>query len=542
MVQYFDISKYKILSEVLMAAETKPNILFLFTDDQRYDTIAALGNEAIKTPNIDRLVGRGTAFTQAHIPGGTHGAVCMPSRAMLHTGRSLFRIKDAGESISENHVMLGEVFKNVGYDSFGAGKWHNGKTSFNRNHNKGSHIFFGGMADHWNVPMYDYDPSGQYSGTGPYIRNPFKTNQCKTYPFDYRCQGQHSTELIARAGIDYLREKEDSKPFFMYLSFLAPHDPRTMPDKFLKMYDPEKIKLPENFLNRYPFNNGGLGNRDEKLADFPRNPEEVKRHIAEYYGMISHLDYEIGKVLEELERQNLLDNTIIVLAGDNGLALGQHGLMGKQSCHEHSVRVPLIFAGPGIPENRKIDSFVYLFDIFPTLCDITGMEIPETVDGKSLLPLMKEEIKSVRDDLYLIYSRFQRGIKTEKYKLIEYVLRGKHHRTQLFDLEKDPLEINNLADLQEHKELISAMRTRMVSLRDKWDETGTHWGKFWWEGFSRSHKNLSPDDEKTFRFTKYREWLKYELMVLKIHWINSSFYSSLRAKKSLKRPRSSTLM
>lgn len=498
-----------------MPKDKRPNILFLFTDDQRFDTIASLGNPRISTPNMDKLVNRGTAFTQAHIPGGTHGAVCMPSRAMLHTGRSLFRIKDAGESISRDHAMMGEVLQSAGYESFGAGKWHNGKDSFNRNHNRGSHIFFGGMADHWNVPMFDYDPLGKYSGTGRYIGNPFKTNRCKTYPFDYRCQGRHSTELISRAGIEYLKEKDGSKPFFMYLSFLAPHDPRTMPDRFLKMYDPERIELPDNFLERYPFNNGGLGNRDEKLAVSPRNPNEIRRHIAEYYGMITHLDYEIGRVIEELENQNLLDETIIILAGDNGLALGQHGLMGKQSCHEHSVHIPLIFAGPGIPENQKLDSFVYLFDIFPTLCDMTGITPPETVDGKSLHPLIRGDEKASRDNLYLVYSRFQRGLKSDKYKLIEYVLRGRHFKTQLFDLEKDPLEMTNLASNPEHKGIINEMRHQMATYRDDWDETETHWGKFWWEAFGRSDKRFLPHNSKSFRFRKYWQALKYELMVLR---------------------------
>ena len=136
-----------------IASETQGGDVLLFTDDQRFDTIHALGNEKIITPNMDRLVKMGTTFTQGHIPSGTSGAVCMPSRAMLLTGRPSFRIEGAGELISENHIMLGEVLQDHGYESFGAGKWHNGKNSLNRNHNSGNHLFFGGMADHWNVPM-----------------------------------------------------------------------------------------------------------------------------------------------------------------------------------------------------------------------------------------------------------------------------------------------------------------------------------------------------------------------------------------------------
>ena len=151
----------------------------------------------------------------------------------------------------------------------------------------------------------------------------------------------------------------------MYVSLMAPHDPRTMPKEFLEMYDPEEIKLPENFLTEHPIDTGALRVRDELLAAFPREPNEIKRHIAEYYAMISHLDHAFGRLLTALQEQGKLDNTIIVFAGDNGLALGQHGLMGKQNLYDHSVRVPLIFAGPGIPEGEQRNSPVYLLDIFP---------------------------------------------------------------------------------------------------------------------------------------------------------------------------------
>lgn len=493
----------------------QPNIVLFFTDDQRFDTINAIHDTPVKTPNFDRLVSMGTTFTNAHITGGTHGAVCMPSRAMLHTGRNIFQIKDAGESISNNHIMLGETLQANKYTSFGAGKWHNGKESFNRNHNEGSHIFFGGMADHWNVPMFDYDRTGEYTGTGKFIKNPFKTNKTKEYKFDYRYQGKHSSELISQAGIDFIDDYNADNPFFMYLSYLAPHDPRTMPEEYLTMYDPKSIELPDNYLDRYPFSNGGLHNRDEKLASYPRKEEEVKQHIAEYYGMITHLDHEIGRVINKLEEQNLLDNTLIILAGDNGLAVGQHGLMGKQSCHEHSVRVPLIFSGPGIPQNIQSDAFVYLFDIYPTICDYLSINTPHTVNGKSFLDVINDNKKAIRDELYLVYSKHQRAIKTKKYKLIEYVIGGKHTHTQLFNLENDPNEIENLENDSKYNNIIEDLRNKMVFYRDDWEETKTHWGKFYWEGFCKKNKHYAPQDVKNYRFVKYLDAVKYQFMVLK---------------------------
>lgn len=144
-----------------------PNVLFLFTDDQRFDTIGALGNPCVHTPSLDRLVSRGTAFTHAHIPGGISAAVCMPSRAMLHTGRTLFHLDGAGADIPPEHVTIGEYLGSRGYRTWGTGKWHNGASSFARSFSDGAEIFFGGMDDHWNVPVFDYDPEGRYDGTLP---------------------------------------------------------------------------------------------------------------------------------------------------------------------------------------------------------------------------------------------------------------------------------------------------------------------------------------------------------------------------------------
>ena len=131
---------------------TQPNILFFFTDDQRFDTIHALGNEQIVTPNLDRLVENGTAFTNAYIMGGSCPAVCMPSRAMLMTGRTLYHLHEQGQGIPEEHVLLGETLQKAGYVTFGTGKWHNGPAAYARSFTDGAEIFFGGMNDHWNVP------------------------------------------------------------------------------------------------------------------------------------------------------------------------------------------------------------------------------------------------------------------------------------------------------------------------------------------------------------------------------------------------------
>ena len=464
----------------------KPNIVFLFTDDQRFDTIRALGNAEISTPNMDALVARGVSFTHAHIPGGTSGAVCMPSRAMVNTGRTLFHISGAGETIDEEHTTLGEAFIRAGYKTFAAGKWHNGRESFARSFTNGAEIMFGGMADHWNVPVYDFDPSGRYSAKCLYIENPFVTNQTKERECDHVNAGRHSTDVIADAAIDYIERAEPGEPFLAYTAFLAPHDPRTMPRKFLDMYDPAELSVPDNLLGAHPFDNGDLRGRDEMLAEFPRTPEIVRRHLADYYAMISHLDARIGDIVDAVRRRGLLENTIFVLAGDNGLALGQHGLFGKQSLYEHSVRVPLVFAGPGVPEGARSDALVYLLDIFPTLCDLSGVEIPSSVEGISLAPAIRTPGTAVRDELYLAYTSVHRGVRGGRHKLIEYAVGGRRSMTQLFDIVDDPGERRNLADDPRHAALLAKMRDSMFARRDEWGDCETPWGRQFWSSYDHA--------------------------------------------------------
>jgi len=411
--------------------KAKPNILFLFTDDQRFNTLGALNNPAIKTPNMDRLVRNGTVFTHAHIMGSMSGAVCMPSRAMLMTGRTLFHIQGKGEGIPEEHTMLPELLRANGYTTFGIGKWHNGPAAFNRAFASGAKIFFGGMSDHLHLPVSHYDPTGAYPKEERYPAEGF------------------SSEVFSDAAIAFIEGQAGKGPFFAYVSYTAPHDPRMAPKAYADMYPPDAIELPENFMPEHPFDNGELRIRDEKLAPFPRTPDVVRQHIAAYYAMITHLDAQIGRVLDALDATGQADNTLIVFAGDNGLAVGQHGLLGKQSLYDHSVRVPLIFCGPGIPQGQVSDALCYLLDIFPTLCDRLGLAIPASVDGKSLYPLFADLKGCVRDSLFFAYCDVQRGVRTGEWKLLKYNVAGTK-TTQMFNIKEDPWELRNLAGVSEY--------------------------------------------------------------------------------------------
>ena len=460
-----------------------PNVLFLFTDDQRFDTIAALGNEEIRTPNMDRLVQKGVSFTRAYIPGGTSGAVCMPSRAMLHTGRSLFRIEEAGKRIPKEHKTLGEAFRERGTITFGTGKWHNGADSYHRSFDQGDEIFLGGMADHWNMPAYRFDPTGKYDARCPQVKDPHMSNEVTWRACDHIHAGCHSTELISETAIRFLRDCDKQVPFFCYVSFLAPHDPRTMPRSFLDLYPPEKIVLPPNFLEMHPFDNGELRIRDEKLAGFPRSTSEVQRHLAEYYAMISHLDCHIGRILDVLEEEGLSDNTLIVLAGDNGLAVGQHGLMGKQNCYDHSVRVPLLLSGPGLPKDVKSEACIYLYDLFPTLCSLVGMPVPDTVEGQDMSEMVFDPKRAGRDVLTFAYLDKHRAIQRDGFKLIEYVVKEEHTQTQLFDLKADPWETHNLFGNEDFMPKVRSLREEMIRLSWENGDRDTEWGKVFWSAF-----------------------------------------------------------
>ncbi len=466
--------------------KSKPNVLFIVTDDQRFDTIHAWGNGEIITPNLDRLAGRGMSFTNAHIAGGTCGAVCMPSRAMILTGRNPFGLQELGGDIPEDHITMPEHFKNNGYETIGLGKWHNGPPAYARSFTQGAKIFFGGMWDHWNVPTCRFDPYGNYDNVINFTIDFYNSNKTQEQLCDEFCPGKHSSELLTDAAIDLLKQNTDGeKPFFMYLAYLAPHDPRTMPESFRQMYDPKKITLPPNFQHTIDTNYPLMVHRDEHLASYPRKEEEIREHIAEYYAMITHLDYEIGRLLDALHESGQEDNTIVVFTGDNGLAVGQHGWLGKEDIYEHGVRIPLIIAGEGIEKNSRNNEYVYLCDVFPTLCEKLGLEVPLSVQGKSFKNLLDGKKEAGRSELYLIFDQFIRGVKDDRYKLIEY--RNGDSRedkwTFLYDLKEDKWERENLAKNPEQRKRVLSMRKKLLSHRDEWNEQSHPWGKDFWRRF-----------------------------------------------------------
>ena len=439
-------------------AQQRPNVVLIVADDMRCSTLEFLGEEKVKTPVLNRFSDDCSIFTNAHIMGGTSGAVSMPSRAMLMTGKHLYKLEKQGETIPDEHTMIGEMLGNAGYQTFHTGKWHNGKEVFNRCFNSGKDIFFGGMADHWNVPLFAYDPSGKYDNKRRVIEKPFENNEVKILTGEYSYSGKHSVDIFTETAVEFINEQKDKqKPFFLSLCYMSPHDPRSMPEEFMQMYRASDIDLPPNFMEKHPFDNGDMEIRDEVLASIPRVKSEIQKHIAEYYAMISHLDNRIGNVLEALKNNGLYENTIVIFIADNGLAVGQHGLMGKQNVYEHSIKVPLMIKEAKTNAQKAyFEQLCYLIDLFPTICEWTGLPVPGSVDGVSLLPVIREN-KPVRDYLYYGYRDFQRAISNGKWKLIEYNVKGVK-TTQLFDLEEDPYEIKNLINDTKYKNEIKRLK------------------------------------------------------------------------------------
>jgi arylsulfatase A-like enzyme len=229
--------------------------------------------------------------------------------------------------------------------------------------------------------------------------------------------------------------------------------------------------LPDNFLPEHPFDNGELHNRDEDLLPMPRDPAQVRQQIAAYYGMISEVDAQIGRILDTLAAHSLLDRTLIIFAGDNGLALGSHGLLGKQNVYDDSVRVPLIMAGPGIAANTIDDRFAYLHELLPTVVALLGLDPPASSQGNALLGA---NAAIPRQSAYHQYRDIHRAIRTaDHWKIIGYrltVTGARFDRMQLFDLSVDPSEMNDLFTADEYQAKLADLQSLLADERARYDD------------------------------------------------------------------------
>ena len=472
-------------------ARTKPNIVFLYADDFAYWAINALGNEIIQTPNLDKLVAQGVSFSNAFNMGGWNGAICIASRSMLISGRSIWKANEINRQWGEGNTAAhsqtwGRLMSNAGYNTFATGKWHiqaDPEQVFEETVN----INPGGMPpDHLTgTPgLYDRVREAYANGEDFYALLPPGYNRPLSETDDswtasdpahngYWTDGTHWSEVQRGDAINFIDAASRSEdPFFLYLAFNAPHDSRQSPKEFLDLYPIEDIPLPENWLPEYPYLDE-MGDlrvmRDEMLGPVPRTPYAIRTHIREYYAIISHLDAQIGLILQALEEKELMDNTYIFFTGDNGLSVGQHGLLGKQNMFDHSIHVPLLAAGPDLPSGTEVSSDIYLQDIMATSLSLAGIEKPDFVDFNSFLNLANGVASELPlpNGVYGAYMDTQRMIRKDGFKLILY---PRNRELLLFDLNADPLEMNDLSDKPQYAAKVRSLFEGLLSLQAQMED------------------------------------------------------------------------
>lgn len=446
------------LLHTCLTAADKPNVLFLFADDFTHDAIRHFEKTDIETPNLDRLAQSGKVFTHAYNMGSWSGAVCVASRTMLNTGKHVWRAQKVLLPQAQKEGQLWpQMMAARGYETRMTGKWHvavDAKKCFDQTANVRA-----GMPK--DIPsFYNRPQAGQpdaWSPSDPALGG-------------YWQGGKHWSEVTADDAVGFFQAglgKE--KPFFLYVTFNAPHDPRQAPAEYVAKYPLDRILTPTSYQPEYPYKDAigcSPSLRDEKLAPFPRTEYAIKTHRAEYYALITHLDAQIGRVLAALEASGQANNTWIFFTADHGLAVGKHGLMGKQNMYDHSLRVPFLVKGPGV-EPGKIDAPIYLQDVMATSLDLAGGK-PSEVEFKSLLPLIRgQSMEPTAAPVYGAYLNFQRAVIADGWKLIAY---PEAKKLRLYHVSEDADELRDLASQPAQKDRVKMLFQQLLSLQTKMDD------------------------------------------------------------------------
>ena len=467
--------------QVMAQDKSKPNILFIFADDMTINCLGSTSNGEVITPNLDKLRRNGAFFTNTFNQGSYKGAVSVASRAMLNTGRYLWKaMKETGDRCTagpgnniwpegievykpvkpkKRSLVWSEYMKEAGYNTYMTGKWH------------------------FMIPATQVFDHVQHVRAGMpsdckevYERTFVKGVEDRWTPTDKSFGGywkgkKHWSEVVTDDALAFINHaKSQDKPFFMYLAFNAVHDPRQAPQKYQDMYQVDDIKVPENFLPEYPYSEqmgSGRNMRDEKLAPFPRTEYSVKVNRKEYYALATHMDEQIGIILDALEKSGKMDNTYIFFTADHGLAVGDHGFLGKQNQYESSIRVPMIVAGPGVKKGKNIDNMIYMQDVMATSLDLAGSDAVNAVDFQSFLPLAQGKKMKTRDAVIGCYIGTQRMIRTDRYKMIIYPVANV---VRLYDLKKDPLEMHDLAEKKKYHKLMYELFEKLCEKQKEIDD------------------------------------------------------------------------
>jgi arylsulfatase A-like enzyme len=444
--------------------EEPPNILFILADDQCYNTIHELGNQEVITPTLDELARNGTIFTNCYNMGGWNGAICIASRTMFNTGKMLWRAQEVDsredlDSLAQKGELWSKEMERLGYDTYMTGKWHVKISPEEIFHQAGTER-----------PGMPKDRPEGYN-------RPLSESDTTWRPWDRSMGGfweggTHWSEVVANETLGFLEKSATSEnPFFMYVAFNAPHDPRQSPKEYVDMYPLEQLAVPESFLPEYPQKDEigcSASLRDEALAPFPRTEYAVRVNRQEYYAIITHMDAQIRRILDKLEETGQADNTYIFYSADHGLSVGHHGLIGKQNMYEHSLRPPLIVLGPKVPKGKKKQAAVYLQDIMATALEYAG-GVPAWVEFHSLKPFIEGKRSSTYyPTVYGAYVDLQRMIREDDFKLIVYPEAGV---VKLFNLTTDPEEIQNLAGEPGQLDRVRDLFGKLEDLQEEMGDT-----------------------------------------------------------------------
>ena len=446
--------------------QDRPNILMILVDDLK-PSLNVYGDEWVHSPNIDRLASRGIRFDMAYC----NQAVCAPSRNNLMLGSrstslGIYGLSTNFRSVEPAAITLPQFFKQHGYHAAGVGKIF--------------HIGHGNTddAESWSEPFHpekviDYvlpeSTGGQLTREEAYFSNQV-LDRIKSLPRGAAWEradvsdDAYSDGRIAEEGIRRLRRAGSSdQPFFLALGFVKPHLPFCAPEKYWAVYD--DVDLPLSQLKRFPIGAPSYAGKPKhgelnQYKPIPKKPPldpKVERTLVQgYYASLSYMDAQVGRVLDELERLQLDQDTIVVLWGDHGYHLGDHGVWTKHTNYEQANRIPLLFAGPGVGEAVSSSAaLVETVDIYPTLAELAGLPKPlgpQPIDGLSLVPIFNGSLESVRDHAYHAFPRgggmLGRAIRTERYRLVEWKKFGAANSSaeyELYDYRDDPFEMRNLA-------------------------------------------------------------------------------------------------
>jgi len=427
-----------------------PNILWICTDQQKWNTIGALGNPYVKTPNLDRLVKEGVSFTSAFC----QAPFCTPSRASFMTGMypsTLHATKNGAAEWPETAPLITKILKDAGYECGLAGKLHLSTAMANRPEKRP-------LDDGYQTFHFSHSPY-QGGNTNDYIRywrergvDVIKLKEELGYvPTQY-----HQTTWCTDRAIDFIKERREW-PWLFSLNIYDPHGPFDPPKEYVERYDidelPEPLFVESDIDEKSVFNNVVFQSTPKKYSS-----KENKERLAKYWAQIDLIDENIGRILKALEESGQLDNTLIIFMSDHGDMTGDHGLINK-GCrfYESLVRVPLIFWYPSaIKTSLQCDALVELIDIVPTLLDIVGLPGNNRTQGQSLVPVLTGNTAQefhrdfVRSEYYdtqesIENPKISNGtmLRTDDYKLVVY---HGHKKGELFDLKNDPNEFHNLWD------------------------------------------------------------------------------------------------